>query len=387
MKKFISILLILAMLCALFVSCGKKSEKEPDDTGAAEDTETNDYSDFNYSDPLNDDGTFKDIRALDYVTLAPYPVKIPTDISTVSDEDIQAEIDELLESYAAPEQITDRAVVHGDTLNIDYVGKVDGVEFSGGSTEGEGTDVTIGVTNYIDDFLEQLIGHMSGETFDIEVTFPEDYDTKTEDSLNGKDAVFTVTINYIEGDDVTPELTDAFVVEKFSENRGWNTVDDLKSSVRDSLFENNISAYVQSYMVDLSEFGEVPTAVYEYQVGCMVDYYQQMSSYYSTDIETMLGMTVEELVAECEDDLMESAKFTLAIQAICEENEDLKPTEQDLEDYYMENFGSTDYSASLELYGAPYLNFVVMTNNVVNYLIDTVTYEDPNVVLPAEDAE
>ena len=67
------------------------------------------------------------------------------------------------------------------------------MEFEGGSTNGAGTEVTIGVTSYIDNFLEQLIGHKPGETFDIKVTFPDPYERNSE--LSGKDAVFTVTIN------------------------------------------------------------------------------------------------------------------------------------------------------------------------------------------------
>ncbi len=82
----------------------------------------------------------------------------------------------------------------GDTVNIDYVGSIDGVEFSGGSTNGAGTDLTIGSGSYIDDFEEQLIGYHPGDTVDVTVTFPEDYGV---DDLNGQEAVFEVTINGI----------------------------------------------------------------------------------------------------------------------------------------------------------------------------------------------
>ena len=100
-----------------------------------------------------------------------------------------------MSSHTYTNEVTDRAVKDGDTLNIDYVGTVDGVAFEGGSTDGKGTQVTIGVTSYIDDFLEQLIGHRPGETFDIEVTFPDPYENNPD--LAGKDAVFTVTVNHI----------------------------------------------------------------------------------------------------------------------------------------------------------------------------------------------
>lgn len=89
---------------------------------------------------------------------------------------------------------TSLAVETGDTVNIDYVGTVDGVEFEGGSTNGSGTDLEIGSGSYIDGFEDQLIGAHPGDTVEVTVTFPEDYGVE---DLNGKEAVFTVTINGI----------------------------------------------------------------------------------------------------------------------------------------------------------------------------------------------
>lgn len=83
-------------------------------------------------------------------------------------------------------------VEDGDTVNIDYVGSIDGVEFDGGSTEGAGTDLTLGSGLYIDGFEDAIVGHTVGESFDIEVTFPEDYAST---DLAGQDATFAITIN------------------------------------------------------------------------------------------------------------------------------------------------------------------------------------------------
>ena len=86
------------------------------------------------------------------------------------------------------------AVKNGDTVNIDYVGSIDGVEFSGGNTQGMGTDLVIGSGRYIDDFEEQLIGAHPGDNVTVTVTFPEDYG---KEDLNGKEAVFEVIVNGI----------------------------------------------------------------------------------------------------------------------------------------------------------------------------------------------
>lgn len=83
----------------------------------------------------------------------------------------------------------------GDTVNIDYVGSVDGVEFDGGNTQGMGTDLVIGSGSYIDDFEEQLIGAHPGDSVDVYVTFPDPYQNNTD--LSGKEALFKVTINGI----------------------------------------------------------------------------------------------------------------------------------------------------------------------------------------------
>ena len=94
-------------------------------------------------------------------------------------------------SYSTDSSLT---VEDGDTVNIDYVGSIDGVEFDGGNTQGNGTDLTIGSGRYIDDFEEQLIGAHPGDEVEVTVTFPDDYGN---DELNGKEAVFDVTVNGI----------------------------------------------------------------------------------------------------------------------------------------------------------------------------------------------
>ena len=94
-------------------------------------------------------------------------------------------------SYSTDTSLT---VESGDTVNIDYVGSVDGVEFDGGNTQGMGTDLVIGSGSYIDDFEDQLIGAHPGDQVDVYVTFPEDYGVE---DLNGKEALFQVAINGI----------------------------------------------------------------------------------------------------------------------------------------------------------------------------------------------
>ena len=100
------------------------------------------------------------------------------------------------EATEAPSYSTDTSltVKDGDTVNIDYVGKIDGTAFDGGSTDGKGTDLVIGSGSYIDNFEDQLVGAHPGDEVEVTVTFPDDYGV---DELNGKEAVFDVTVNGI----------------------------------------------------------------------------------------------------------------------------------------------------------------------------------------------
>lgn len=82
----------------------------------------------------------------------------------------------------------------GDTVNIDYTGYLDGEAFDGGSTDGAGADLELGSDTYIDGFEDGIVGHKVGETFDLNLTFPENYGNS---DLAGKDVVFTVTLNGI----------------------------------------------------------------------------------------------------------------------------------------------------------------------------------------------
>lgn len=119
-----------------------------------------------------------------------------TDTSTGSSTDTDTTADDNTDNnsagYSTDVSLT---VEDGDTVNIDYVGSVDGVEFEGGSTRGQGTDLVIGSGSYIDDFEEQLIGAHPGDEVDVYATFPDPYNNNPD--LSGKEALFEVTINGI----------------------------------------------------------------------------------------------------------------------------------------------------------------------------------------------
>ena len=139
----------------------------------------------------------KDMDVDSYVTLGEYKgIEVDIDPITVDETELENLVREVYNNNVTLENggITDRAVENGDTVNIDYVGSIDGVEYVGGRTQGQGTDLTIGSGSYIDDFEEQLIGAHPGDTVNVYATFPVDYG---KEDLNGKEALFVVTENGI----------------------------------------------------------------------------------------------------------------------------------------------------------------------------------------------
>jgi trigger factor len=353
---------VLAMLT--FTGCGTADN--------AEDTST----EFSNSDGIDNNGFWENITALDYVELCDYEgILIPNDIYEVTEEEVQAEIDTILADYASEEQVTDRSITDSDTVNIDYVGSIDGVEFEGGSTDGAGTDVTIGVTDYIDDFLEQLIGHSPGESFDIEVTFPEDYGVE---DLNGKDATFAISINYIV-EAVFPDLTDEFVLNHLMSDYGWSTVAEMEADIKSGLQKSTTLNYVEEYIVANTNIISLPEELLEYQEKALISYYQDYAEYYSMEIEEFLSTyvgveTTDELIQENIDDITEAASFYLIIQAIAEDA-GISVSDEDVAAYFETNLGSGDYSDYEEYYGMPYLKMVVLNQTVMDYLEDNAVME------------
>ena len=319
-----------------------------------------DDSEFDYSDGLDDNGYFKGVKAADIVTLPDYMgLEYDASLLIASEDEVQSQLDGVLENYSTYERIMDRAVEDGDTVNIDYVGSIDGVEFDGGSTGGTGADVTIGVTSYIDDFLEQLIGHKPGETLNVEVTFPDPYEKNTE--LSGKDAVFKTTINYIQGEMIKADLT-----TDIASDYGFDSTE--------AMIQN-----IEEWVVDMQKFNffteilgkatadNIPQSVLDY----VINYDLSQYNYYAQ----IYGMTVDELIVqllgydskqayidERMDDYKSNAVQYLAAQAIAEK-EGLVATDKDIEEA-----GYTD--AQIEQFGKPYVKQYILFQSIIpDYII------------------
>ena len=218
MKKIIFLLALVIAVSCLFVSCDEKpSEITPE-------TNIKDAWTIPYQYDLS---KYVDITKEDYIGVS-YTARE----TEATDEEIYSQINALLDKHATYSNISDRAAKKGDIVNIDFLGSIGGVEFSGGAAKAQ--EIEIGAGGYIPGFEDGIIGHNIGETFTIDTTFPEDYGNE---DLNGKVAQFEITLNSIKQKNL-PELTDAFI-EKNTESK---TVMEYYAFLKDEITKSNESS-------------------------------------------------------------------------------------------------------------------------------------------------
>ena len=177
---------------------------------------------------------------------------VPTE---VSDEMIDNEIDKQRHLNARRINIDDRAAEEGDKVNIDFVGKVDGVAFDGGTAEDQ--ELELGSGSFIPGFEEGIVGHEVGEAFDIEVSFPEDYHSE---ELKGKDAVFSITLNSIAVEEL-PEVDDEFIkdisefdtVDEYKEDLKKQKVEEVEANAKNIRMDRVLEAAAANAKVDVPE--------------------------------------------------------------------------------------------------------------------------------------
>lgn len=327
---------------------------------------------FSFSEGLDENGFWLDVNVLDYVEMFNYRAfPIPSEIHHVSDQDVQEIVDNILHDHAVPEQIMDRPVEFGDTINIDFVGSIDGEEFDGGNTHGMGTYVTIGVTNFIDDFLDQLVGYLPGTVVNVEVTFPEDY---FEESLAGLDALFITPINYIAGGDVLPDLTNEFVFANFV-FLNISTVDELINEIEDVLRDNAVRQYVFEYLSTQIAVTYVPEKLIRHYEQLLLNEYVNEAMQFGMEVDDLLGMVgfeSREDFFEANRERVESdAKFSLILQAVAEDA-GIVVTVEDVIEFFLDNFGTDDFSDAAEMYGLPWIKQFIRNQMVMDFIHEQV---------------
>lgn len=275
------------------------------------------------------------------VTLGKYMGVSVTKIDTsVTEEEIQAEVEKERENNARSITVEDRPAAEGDTVVIDFEGFVDGKTFEGG--KGENHTLVLGSHSFIDTFEEQLVGRNAGDETEVNVTFPEDYQAK---ELAGKPAVFKVKVNEIKCKEL-PELDDDFA-QDVSE---FDTLAEYKESVGKKIQERKEAAAKRdkeeeaiNKIVDKSKM-EIPDAMIDTQVESMLQEFANRMAQQGLSLQQYTqfsGTTLEKLKEQMRPDAVKRIQTSLVLEQIAKE-ENIQISEEEVE---------AEYKKMSEMYG------------------------------------
>lgn len=377
MRKFGKTFVLAAALVmgmSLMAGCGDdKKEKGiiSEQSTASESGEVSDNTDTagmtldEYIDYYGKDVTLGDYKGIEYENS---PVQ-------VTDADVELKVQEFVDSCATYEEDKESEAKLGDTVNIDFVGTVDGVEFDGGNTAGAGYDIVLGSGSFIDDFEDQIAGHKPGETFDVTVTFPDNYGV---DDLNGKDAVFETTLNYIKIP-VEAEYNDELVAA----NTDYSNTVDYENSIKEELqTNNNASALASAQNVvmvtainnavinnlsetEVAEEAEAIKASLQSQAEAYnIDYATYILYYYGYEDETEFD---EYIKSVCEENLKEKMVVCAIAKA-----ENITVTESEIAEYrkqIAEENGITEDDVT-KYYAQEDVMYYTLADKVMQFMMD-----------------
>ena len=233
----------------------------------------------------------------------------------VTEDEIQARISQDQQKGARTIDVTDRGVDYTDTVNLDYAGSVDGVPFEGGKAEHY--NLTLGSGSFIPGFEEQVVGHSAGEEFDVNVTFPTEYQAA---ELAGKAAVFKIKLHEVKYKEL-PALDD----ELAKDCSEYDTLDEFKASIRKNnqeQLDKQDDLAVENALVDQvieSMEGEIPQAMYDARMDEMVNDFAFRVEQQGLRLEDYLkymGQTVEQFRASFMPQAEKQVKIGLALEAV-----------------------------------------------------------------------
>ncbi len=270
-------------------------------------------------------------------------MKIKQYAYTVKDEEVDAELNRLLDRNARKVPVTDRAAQNGDIANIDFVGTVDGVKFDGG--EAEGFDLTLGSGQFIPGFEDQVVGMNIGETKDVNVTFPENYQAE---NLKGKPAVFSVKLNAIQGKEL-PELNDAFIKDA----TGSETIDEYKAKTKERLQKSADKRSVDETENSILEAitanaeAEIPQAMIEKEIDGLVQKFEYQLMYQGLKLQDYLDflkVTLSDFRKNYEEQAKKNVMNQLVISQLIKE-ENIEATDEEVDAKVAEQAASVNKSA------------------------------------------
>ena len=347
------------LLAVILAGCSASNVDEPatEETAATTETATGETA-IEYDLGLADDGYFEGVIAEKYIKMPKDWEKYTVDeaVYTVSDEDLQNELDYFKSAYQLTLEV-DRPAQDGDVVNISYEGSINGVPFTGGTSTDY--DLELGSDSFIDGFEDQIVGHSKGDEFDVTVMFPDGYPSttdretgETEIPLANQEAVFHVVLNSVSQYDVTDaDVADIMSGYTLEDGTPVTTVDLLKQYAEEGLRMQQVSANVQDYFIK--------NATLKRDIDKLVDANLETNRQYITNEAEMYGMDVntyvstysesaslDDYIESMRSDVEDNVKLSLCAQYMAEK-QDYKPTEEEVRAYIGDN-----YDTQVETYGA-----------------------------------
>ena len=302
-------------------------------------------------------------------------------LNDVTEEELADQL--IAELYEFAEYVaTDRPAELGDITNINYVGKLDGVPFEGGTDDTEeGTDLELGSGSFIDGFEEGLVGAVAGEVRDLELTFPEDYHSA---DMAGKTVIFTVTVNEVL-ELVLPELTDKFVSENIAEGM---TAEEFGTVVYEELRWEVLTGQITDQLMSSSVLEVFPEEELKAEAEEIINMYMTYVQYYASilgaDEATMLQFFGFEDMAALEEYAYSYAmymiKSSLVMSAVAV-REGITVTEEEYAiramEYALAN-GYTDIASFEADYGAEEVEEAILIDLVLEFIISNAIIVEEN---------
>lgn len=295
----------------------------------------------------------------------------------VTDDDVEQYIQSQLTSSATTTEVTDRAAQKGDTVDIAFVGTIDGEAFDGGSSDSYSLE--LGSGTMIDGFEDSIIGHNVGETFVWDGKFPDDYQST---DLAGKACQFTITVNSISEQNV-PELTDEWVANNSESSK---TVKEYKKEIKKTLedqkqedYDSTLKSEAWQAVVDnttVQKYSKKQQEKIDEMKNSLIDSYKSYAESQGTDYETYItssGQKVEEAAQESE-------KQTMIAEAIADKEKiklDDKTYKKMLKEY-AKTYGFEDGDAMEKAYSKDTLKEAMLTDLVKDWLVDNCIQKTDN---------
>ncbi len=267
------------------------------------------------------------------VTLGQYKgIEVTKSVKKVTDEDVNAEIAKLQDRNSRMVSVDDRTAQNGDTVVFDFEGFVDGVAFDGGKAEKY--SLNLGSGAFIPGFEDQIVGKSIDEEFDVNVTFPEDYQAE---ELASKEAVFKCKLHEIKTKEL-PELNDDFAKD-CSE---FDTLEELKNDAKDRLTKANEKAAEDAFETALLDKladgmqAEIPEAMFKNRVKEQVRDFAYRLQSQGLDLDTYMkytGMDMEAFEEGFREQAERQVKVRLALEAVVKA-ENIVASEEDVNAEY-----------------------------------------------------